>query len=283
MKKKKFLSQVPDQTELAPVLITRETIQDFLDYLKKKNRSEATIRKYALDLRSFFNSLSEDKLLTSESLVKWRAALISAGFAPRTVNTRVAACNSFATFLGREYWQVAPVPLAEIETSAPLSRETYYQLLKAARAAGNEWIYYLIKVFCCLGLSVSELHLLTVDALVAGQVTVASKPKARIIRIPEILRVELINYAFRCNINSGSLFKSPEGYPLTRTLIIKEIGALCEAAGLSGAEITPKDLRMLYYNTYSDIRSSSSLLIEKEYASILENEDSIIGWDNIAV
>ncbi len=272
-----------ENTSLNPVPITHETIGDFLNYLREKKRSEATIRKYGADVKKFFGFLPEDKMLTADSLLKWREYLIGSRFAARTVNTRIAACNSFLGYLDRSSWQVSPVALVSEASCSALCREEYYALLKAARQSDKEWLYYLIKTFCCFGLSTSELHFMTVDALVSGSITITSKSRIRHIYVPEILKNEFLTYALKAQVNSGSFFKSPLGKPLTRSLIVKELSELCKAAGIPTAKGYPKTLRELYFNTYSDIRSASSALVNKEYAKILEEEDRIVGWDNIAV
>lgn len=269
--------------EKKAVTFSLETLERFLLYLKRKDRSDATIRKYAADLKAFYNFLPENKLLERDSLPKWRDHLISRELAARTVNTRIAACNSFLSYLKRKDWQVSPIALEETYSGPGITRKEYHTLLMTARQSNQESLYFMIKAFCCLGLSVSELPFLTVDALVSGRVSVVTKSRLRNVYVPEVLRQEFLNYALRANINSGSLFKSPAGEVLTRSYIVKKISELCTLAGIEAAKCTPKMLQDIYFQTYSDIRSSSSSLIDREYSKILEEEDALVGWDNLAV
>ena len=269
--------------EQQPITFTLETLEGFLHHLMRKERSDATIRKYAADLKSFYNFLPENKLLDKNTLPSWRDHLISRELAVRTVNTRIAACNSFLSYLNRKEWQVSPIALIDTESVPGITREEYYLLLKTAQQSNREWLYFLVKTFCCLGLSVSELSFLTIDALVSGSVSIVTKSRVRNVYIPEVLRQEFLNYALRANINSGSLFKSPVGGVLTRSYIVKEISDLCVLAGIPESKGSPKMLRDIYYKTYSDIRSTSSTLVDREYSKILEEEDALIGWDSLAV
>lgn len=266
-----------------PVVFKLDLLEGFLDHLYQKERSEATIRKYAADLKTFYNFLPENKLLESSSLPAWRDHLLSRELAARTVNTRIAACNSFLSYLDRKEWQISPIALEDINDGPGITREEYLTLLRTAKHMNNEWLYFLVKSFCCLGLSVSELCFLTLDALVSGKLTIATKSRVRSLIIPEVLRKELLNFAIRSNINSGSLFKSPAGEVLTRAYIVKEVSDLCKAAGIPEEKGSPKMLREIYFKTYSDIRANSSTLVHNEYSKILEQEDAIIGWENIAV
>ena len=268
-----------NELEIISIPVDLETIEDFLYYLKEKNRSSATIRKYAADLRSFYNFLPDDKLLVESSLPKWRDFLIQKGHAPRTINTRIAACNSFLGFLEHKEWQVSPIALQDSGTSETITREDYCLLLQTAYRCGKQWLYFMIKAFCCLGLSVSELPFLTVDALVAGQVPVNTKSRVKNIFIPQILQEELLHFAVREHINSGMLFKSQDGEPLSRTYLTNELKMLCEEADIPEGKVTLKSLRELYFTTYSEIRSTSSDLFNKEYSKILEEEDRRVGWD----
>lgn len=270
---------------LPPVLISLQTIKDFSIYLQKKERSVATISKYVADLKTFFNFLpgqEDKKLLTEESLLSWRDHLISCNLAARTINTRIAACNNFLCFLKRSDWQTSPLSLAGEDEHPPISREEYCKLLDAARETENERLYFMIKAFCCLGFSLSELPKLTVESIVAGRVQVDTKRRVKNVFIPKSLQHEFLNFANRNAINSGSLFKSQIGAPLTRTLIVKELAELCKIAGIPEEKGAPKKLQELYINTYSDLRAQTPYLIENEFSKIVEQEQALVGWERIA-
>lgn len=265
------------------IIVSLDMIEEFLNYLRTMDRRDATIKKYASELKSFYNFLPEDKVLTSASLPAWRDKMVSENFATRTVNTRLAACNSFLNYLGRKSWVVSPISLEEEGTVPAITREEYHKLLKAARQLDKEWLYYLVKTFCCLGLAVSELSFFTVDAIVAGRIPIETKSKRKNVYIPDVLRAEFLTYAQRTNINSGLFFKSPIGETLNRPFIVNELRSLGQAAGIPESHMTPRSLRELYFNTYSDIRSASSALIDKEYSKILEQEADFANWESLAV
>lgn len=269
-------------TKITKIPLSVERIDAFLNYLKRKKRSEATISKYASSVKYFYDFLPDNKVLDSGSLENWRDYLTEAGFAVRTINSRIAACNSFLNYLDCKNWQVSPIAIDPVDKDLELSRDEYHALLKAARSANNEWLYYLIKTFCCLGLSVSELSCLTVSSVVEGNIFAGVKKQPRTIQIPEVLRSEFLNFAKRANINSGAIFKSQNGKPLTKAYIFNELRELCMEAGIPEEKVAPKCLQKLYFRTYATIRSNSSALIEEAYCKILEAEDKAYGWENIA-
>lgn len=263
---------------LPPVPITLQTIEQFGNCLLKKNRSEATVNKYKTDLRTFYNFLPEEKILDDTSLPQWRDYLIEANLSSRTINTRIAACNNFLCYLRRKRWRIKPVTANRETDHPPVNRNEYLSLLKAARETNNERLYFMIKTFCCLGLSISEFPCLTIDAIVRGRMTVLTKRRVREVFIPDVLQQEYLEYAKRSDINSGALFKSEIGAPLTRTIIINELANLCEIAGVPKEKGTPKMLQDLWSNTYSHIRTQTPLLIENAYADMIAQEQKTIGW-----
>lgn len=269
-------------SKISTIPLSVERIDAFLNYLKGKKRSEATISKYASSVKYFYDFLPDNKVLDAGSLKSWRDSLTEAGFAVRTINSRIAACNSFLSYLNRKNWQVSPIAIDIGDKDMELSRDEYHALLKAARSVNNEWLYYLIKAFCCLGLSVSELSCLTVKSVVEGNIFAGVKKQPRTIQIPEVLRLEFLNFAKRANINSGAIFKSQNGKPLSKAYIYNELRELCLEAGVPEDKVAPKCLQKLYYRTYATIRSNASALIEEAYSKILETEDKAYSWENIA-
>jgi site-specific recombinase XerD len=111
-----------------------ELVNDFLGYLADRNYSPRTVRAYAFDLLHFARWLSAEGLgldvVDSDVLLRYLAACRSAvlphqvggnvysirdgrnaGYAPRTVNRRLAALSALFAFRGlRDPASVSPVP-----------------------------------------------------------------------------------------------------------------------------------------------------------------------------
>ena len=100
-----------------------------------------------------------------------------------------------------------------------LTRAEYLHLLDTARVLGREPAYLLVKVFALTGISVSELPVLTVEAVRAGRV--------RDVPLPEGLKSELLAYAARKNILSGPVFATRSGRPLD----VQRVSAILRGLG----------------------------------------------------
>ncbi len=119
-----------------------------------------------------------------------------------------------------------------------LTRAEYLHLLDTARVLGREPAYLLVKVFALTGISVSELPVLTVEAVRAGRV--------RDVPLPEGLKSELLAYAARKNILSGPVFATRSGRPLDVQRVSAILRGLGAAAGLGEGMCRPKALQRLY-------------------------------------
>ena len=75
-----------------------------------------------------------------------------------------------------------------------LTRSEYLRLLQAAKLREKERTYLLVKVFALVGLGVSELPCVTVEAVQKGSINIQQKGA---FRIPEVLQRELLAYAAR--------------------------------------------------------------------------------------
>jgi Phage integrase, N-terminal SAM-like domain len=111
-----------------------ELVNDFLGYLADRNYSRQTVRAYAFDLLHFARWLSSERLtleqVDTDALLRYLAACRTAvlphqrggnvysirdgrdvGYAPRTVNRRLAALSALFAFRGlRDPEAVNPVP-----------------------------------------------------------------------------------------------------------------------------------------------------------------------------
>ena len=69
----------------------------FSDWLKNEEKSEGTIEKYLRDTGAFAAWLNEREL-TKETAAAWKEYLASKQYAPVTVNSMLAAVNTYCTF-----------------------------------------------------------------------------------------------------------------------------------------------------------------------------------------
>lgn len=170
-------------------IITMELIERYATYLQEQEKSTATIQKYLHDLKVLYEYLSEMPI-TKSILIRWKKQL-TADYASATVNTMLAAMNSFVDFCGWSELKVKPLKIQKSMFSdgeKELTRREYIRLIHAAERSNNERLSLVIQTICATGIRVSELRFITAEAVRCGKVEISNKGKRRIVFLPEKLR-----------------------------------------------------------------------------------------------
>lgn len=168
-------------------VLTNEKLWEFERSLREAEYESATIKKYLRELYSFRDWL-EDRAVNKEGAAAFKSYLQEAGYAPSTVNTKISALNVFFQFAG---WEECKVKFLRIQKqifrsrSKELSRDEYFRLLNAARAKGKEKLALLMEAICCIGIRVSEVSYITVEAVEQGRAEISLKGKTRVIFFPK--------------------------------------------------------------------------------------------------
>lgn len=256
------------------ILLSPELIEEYLDALMEKGCTPETLKAYQMKLGQLYQYLPADKLIRADTLPQWQAALVEAGYAPRTVNTCTAAANGLVVYCGHREFQVDKPLKCEYGIQPELMRNEYLRLLSTARMLNKQQAYLLVKLFATTGLPLSDLPRLTVEAVVCGKITLSGS----ILHIPECLRLELLDYIQREGISSGPVFVTRSGLKLRRTNVTKLIQSLCHDARVPEEKATPRCLKKLYQATQASIQGNLSLLMEQAHDRLLETEQLAIGW-----
>ena len=262
--------------------LTEERVEAFLDSRREKGCKTATLGKYRYDLAQLMRFLPEDRRIRRDTLPEWHRRMGEEGLNLRTLNSRVSVANSFLDFMGRRDLQMSGLPRTEEETPPELSRGEYLRLLQAARSAGDEWGYLLAKVFARLGLSVSELPDLTVEAVGAGRLELNREGEARSVRVPGSLREELLRYVRRQGRASGPVFLTQSGRTPARSRVSDTLRALCRLAQVPEEKGNPRCLRRFYHSTMAEVEERVRRLAEQTYDWMLETEQAALGWETPA-
>ena len=232
--------------------IQPEKIRAFGKYLRTEERSTGTIEKYLRDVR-FFAAWLGERCVTQEQIVKWKEYLLGKQYAPVTINSMLAALNSFFKFMN---WRECRAKFLKIqrrmfrEQSKELTRAEYNQLLRTAKSLGQDRLALLMETICASGIRVSEVKYITVEAARQGMTQISLKGKIRTILLPEKLRRKLLTYAKRKKITSGEIFLTRSGKSLSRKQIWMEMKRLCRRAGVAESKVFPHNLRHLFAETF---------------------------------
>jgi len=135
--------------------------------------------------------------LTKELVLGWKEKLTSS-YAPASVNSMLAAVNSFLSFTGRPECRVRLVRIQRevfLEPEKELTQKEYARLVEAAGREGKERLSTVIQTICATGIRVSELQYITVEAVKCGRAEVNCKGKRRTVFLPDRLRTLLSRYA----------------------------------------------------------------------------------------
>lgn len=251
--------------------------ESFLEVWMARGRSGESKNCYRRALRLLYDSLPEGKFIRNGTLAQWREQLLIGGYSSSAVNGMVVACNQFLDYIGHREYQVVERLPAENRPQPELSRNEYRRLLSAAKAMEDQRGYVLVKTFVCTGIRARELPLVTVENVEAGRFTCVCQSVRRVVRFPDGLRRELLDYAQVIGIRSGQIFRAGNGKPLDRAIVNKAIANLCEAARVPQEKGNSRCLRKLYLSTRTDVESSFLTLIEQAVDRQLDQEQ--FTWD----
>lgn len=261
------------------VLLTAEEIEKFLLFLREQGRTERTIESYRHSLKELYDYLPESKNVDAGILRRWQQDLGAQGYAVRTINARTAAANRFLDYRKRQDLQIPLIFVEKTAIQPELTRAEYLRLLNAAKLMGQERTYFLLKTIGSTGVRTNELSQITIEHLKEGSFTVGKGNSLRTLRIPDVLREELLGYAGRAGITAGPVFITRNNAPLNRRHIHYSLKQLCRDARVAEEKVTPGCLRNLYRKTYEAIQQSISILTEQAYEKMLEEERLRAGWE----
>lgn len=235
-------------------LFEREILA-FKQHLTKLGYAKGTIDKYIRDMTGFMTWLGGAPI-ARESGILWRDYLLDVlKLKPVTVNSKLASLNLLFTFLGLESFRMKYLQIQRQLFRSPdrvLTLEEFHRLVAMAWDLGLVRLALILETLGCVGIRISELRYITVEALQAGQVQVMLKRKVRVILIPDFMRQKLLEYAKNRGITSGQIFITKTGRPISRRQVWAEMKALCEKAGVAPSKVFPHNIRHLFARTYHE-------------------------------
>lgn len=231
--------------------VTYEQLDAFRAMLENEEKSAATLDKYCRDAQYFARWLG-DQPLTHQAALQYKNELLTR-FAASSVNSMLAALNSFFRAIGRQDCRVRQVRVqyqTYCSEDRELSAQEYAALVRTARQQGRARVALLLQTICATGIRVSELPAITAEAARRGVAVVRCKGKSRRVLIPTRLQKKLLRYMKQHRIAFGPVFVTRSGAPLDRSNIWREMKALCRAAGVSDKKVFPHNFRHLFARTF---------------------------------
>lgn len=232
-------------------LLTYKSVEQYEKYLEKEEKSDATKKQYKREIIRFLIYLPEKKV-TKELVIQYKRYLMN-HYQPVSVNTKLAAINGFLKFTGCENLRVKQLKIQRkpyCSSDKELTKTEYIRLLTTAKKQGEEKLWLILQTICGLGIRISELPFITVEAVQKGEATVNLKGKTRTLLLGRKLRRNLRKYISMHHIDSGSIFVTKSGKPLDRSNIWKRMKKLCKKAGVKSSKVFPHNLRHLFARTF---------------------------------
>ena len=245
-------------------------LENFKQYLVSQEKSRATVEKYVRDVRVFAEFLGNSKP-TRETVIAYKTCLQN-NYAVRSVNSMLASINCLFEFLNRYDLKVRTLKLQQqifCPEEKELTKAEYARLCRAAERNHNKRLNLILQTICGTGIRVGELPYITVEAVRRGEAVVNCKGKTRTVFIVKDLKQKLLRYAAKQKINSGTVFVTRTGKPISRTNIWREMKALCKQANVNPQKVFPHNLRHLFARV--------SYAIERDIAKLAD----ILGHSSI--
>ncbi len=241
-----------------------EWIKSFEEYLRLEEKSENTVEKYLRDVRAFAVFAGNNEV-TKQTVTEYKEHLLKSGYAARSVNSMLASINGLLTFLNWEDCKVRAVRVQRqvyCSEEKELTRAEYARLCRAAGEKQNERLNLILQTICGTGIRVSELKYITVEAVRRGEATVSLKGKTRTVFLVKELQKKLLRYAAERKIQSGCIFVTRTGKPISRTNVWREMKNLCNDAGVDSKKVFPHNLRHLFARTFYGLEKDIAKLAD---------------------
>ena len=166
--------------------VPQEHLSAFARRLAEEERSAGTVEKYLRDAGAFLEWLAGAPV-NREAVTGWKAHFVRSGYRPATINSMLAALNTFLRFIGLEDCRVRALRVQRRlfqSEERELSRQEYQRLLDTARTLGRDRLALVMETICAAGIRVSEVRYITVEAARSGQADIALKGKVRTLLLP---------------------------------------------------------------------------------------------------
>ncbi len=238
-------------------------LENFKQYLVSQEKSRATVEKYVRDVKMFAEFLGNSKP-TRETVIVYKIHLQN-NYAARSVNSMLASINCLFEFLNRYDLRVKMLKLQQqifCPEEKELTKAEYARLCRAAERNHNNRLNLILQTICGTGIRVSELPYITVEAVRRGEAVVNCKGKTRTVFIVKDLKQKLLRYAAKQKINSGTVFVTRTGKPISRTNIWREMKALCKQANVNPQKVFPHNLRHLFARVFYAIEKDIAKLAD---------------------
>lgn len=231
-----------------------ECIEEYKTSLRLAEKKEKTITQYEGYIIEFVNyaDIKTKEEITKEHLINFKAYM-QENYKPNTINIKITIINSFVEFLGFDSSYKLKHLKQQQKTTLEnvLTQTDYERLLRIAKARNKMTMYYLMETLAEVGIRISELQYITVEAVKKGVATFDSKGTVeRKAFINKKLQKELLAYCKEKGIKTGIVFISRNGKALDEAYIYKQIQWIAGQAKIKKSKAHPHSFRHFFAKNY---------------------------------
>ena len=272
-----------EQLERINVKITKSMMNKYLDEFIDEEimdeKADSTQKKYELVLKKFIDFVRNEEV-SKKDMIAYKKKM-QERYATKTINNYIIIINKFMKYI--ELVEVDAYSkkklkkhisdnysLKSIREQEKTSLENvlepneFKRMLKMAKKLGQQDTYMIMKVFGYTGIRLSELKFFTYENVQEkkGYIEVYNKGKLRQVPLRSDLRRELLKYAKKNNIESGTLFPGTKDKSkmLCKKTIENRIKKICsKCRGISLEKAHPHAFRHMFGIQWVHQNGQSSL------------------------
>lgn len=232
---------------------TRDAHKQFVDFLKSKKHSSATVLAYGKDIDQLISFLEElDKQhvqdVSKDDIQAFLGKLAEKGYTPKSLSRKLNSTRTFYRFLKvNEYITDDPSLLVshpQYELAAPrILKPTEYRALRDA-ARNDARMYAIIEMLLQTGIRIGELADLRLADIQGDNLSIRphEKHEARVVPVNKSAKEALNRYlTIRPKIEDDHIFVTKSGKPFLVRNIRTAIERYFRIAGIENAKVN--DLR----------------------------------------
>ena len=272
-----------EQLERINVKITKSMMNKYLDEFIDEEimdeKADSTQKKYELVLKKFIDFVRNEEV-SKKDMIAYKKKM-QERYATKTINNYIIIINKFMKYIElvevdayskkklkkhiSDNYSLKPIREQE-KTSLEnvLEPNEFKRMLKMAKKLGQQDTYMIMKVFGYTGIRLSELKFFTYENIQEkkGYIEVYNKGKLRQVPLRSDLRRELLKYAKKNNIESGTLFPGTKDKSkmLCKKTIENRIKKICsKCRGISLEKAHPHAFRHMFGIQWVHQNGQSSL------------------------
>lgn len=235
-------------------------IDEFCDYLRRKELSSNTIQVYRQTVSMFYDLYKD---VNKTNILAFKGFLLEK-YKPRTVNLRIQALNKYLIFIKKNEFKLTAIRIQQKPFLENVISSADYAFFKKKLKAEKkmEW-YFVIRFLTATGARVSELIQIKVEHVKLGYLDLYSKGgKMRRIYFPIKLQREALKWFDEISLKSGYIFLNSKKERITTRGIAIALKKLAVEYGIDPKVVYPHSFRHRFAKNFIEKYNDISFLAD---------------------